>query len=339
MPPRWLCLLIGMFWLTMTGWLFWRDLWPNWLPGAPPYHIDDVDEVHNDSQMRTSWTVERGNGLEAPLKKVFRASTWVEYHKDEDTYSLHAEFLAKIPSEFTPTYIGAQIFKIDSMTSEYRVTRGGRLHSLQAKVTGIYQGIPLKEKLYSLFGSLLPKQPAKKPKSASPSAPDWLRVWGEVRDNQFTGHCSASVGDYVSKPIDLPPTAVSYTGSVLMPLHPVNQISGLHPGQRWHQPLVDPLRDALPGLSGGVRSLNARVLPQPEMLTRGNHETSCLVIEYTDDENKMMGRTWVEQSSNRVLRQEAILEDVRWIMTRDPERRDSNQADRPPRPTPSRNEP
>jgi hypothetical protein len=67
-----------------------------------------------------------------------------------------------------------------------------------------------------------------------------------------------------------------------------------------------------------VRSLNANVLPQPEMLKWGDSETSCLVIEYTNDENNTMGRTWVEQSSNRVLQQEAILEDDRWIMKRDP---------------------
>jgi len=41
------------------------------------------------------------------------------------------------------------------------------------------------------------------------------------------------------------------------------------------------------------------------------------VIEYTNDENEIMGRTWVEEVSERVLQQEAILEDGRWIMKRD----------------------
>jgi len=126
----------------------------------------------------------------------------------------------------------------------------------------------------------------------------------------------------LAKPLqfDLPSTSVSYTGSVLLPLHPVNHIRGLRPGQSWRQPLIDPLRDAfagLPGFSGEVRSLHARVLPQPETLKIGDNNIECLVIEYTDDENNSVGRTLVEQNSERVLQQEANLENGPWIMTRD----------------------
>jgi hypothetical protein len=331
MPPRGLRWLIVMFWLTTTGWLLWRDLWPSWrhllfLSGEPPpYHIDDVAEVHKGNQPKTNWTVQRGKVGEAHPDKVFVAKTWLDYHKDEDTYSLHAELNASKTLKLQPFYV-ADILKIDKMTSEYRITRAGRLHSLKAEVQATPHFDRRGGKVLSLLGSLLQKQSAKAPENSSSSQSVSLRLWGEVRDDQFFGHCCASIEEDPCKPIDLPPTAVSYTGSVLMPLHPVNQISGLRPGQSWRQPLVDPLRDAfasVPGLSGGVRFLNAHVLPQAEMLEWGDSETSCLVIEYTDDENETRGRTWVEQDSNRVLQQEAILDDGRWLMKRQSPRRQS----------------
>ena len=306
-----------------------RDLWPSWRPGEPPpFHIDDVEEVEKKDNNRLGmvwWTVERGKAGVAHLDKVFRASTWVDYHKDDNTYSIKARLDAPKSLKLTPLFVG-KAFKIDLMTSEYRVTRAGRLHSLEAEVHTTPHLDLLQKDFFPLLGPLLRNYLVQGPGTASSSEPISLRVWGEVRDHQFLAHCQATVADYKSKPIDLPATPVSYTGSVLMPMHPVSQISGLRLGQRWRQPLVDPLRDAfasLSGLSGGVRSLNAHVLPQPEMLRRGDSEVSCLVIEYTDDENERLGRTWVEQGSNRVLQQEAILEDSRWVMKRDLPRRPS----------------
>ncbi|HTU20033.1 MAG TPA: hypothetical protein VMG10_18355 [Gemmataceae bacterium] len=334
MPPRWLCCLIVMFWLTTTAWLIWRDLQPSWRPGEPPpYRIDDIYEVYKGTPPKTSWTVERGNVDTPHLAYVFGAETWVEYHKEDDTYSLKADFSAKkarvsnhrlsspkAPPQDQAVYV-AKAFKIDLMTSEYRVTRAGRLHSLKADVKAIPDLERLKGKLFSRFSPLFRTPHNPEPGKAPADQSVKLSFSGEVRNNRFFGHCRANA-EGLLEPIqfDLPPTTVSHTGSVLMPLHPVNQISGLQPGQRWRQPLVDPLRDAfasLPGFSGGVRFLNAHVLPQPRMLKRRNSETSCLVIEYTDDENETMGSTWVEQSSGRVLRQEAILDDSRWIMTRE----------------------
>lgn len=338
MPPRGLRWLIVMFWLTTTGWLYWRDLRPNWRSGEPPpYHIDDVAEVQKGgTPMSTVWTVARGKVREARLVKVFQAQTWLEYHKNEDTYSLHAKIdAAKGPlptsrptTDKDPPPQEENALQIETLSSEYHVSRAGRLHSLNATVTAkLHPDRLAKGKWLPRLLEFLPTQPVKGRENAPSSEPVSLKVWGDVRDDQFFGHCLAEMKS-LGKPMsfDLPPTAVSYTGSVLMPLHPVNQISGLRPGQSWRQPLVDPLRDAfasLPGFTSGVRFLNARVLPQAEMLQWGDSETSCLVIEYTDDENETRGRTWVQQSSNRVLQQEAILDDSRWLMTRESPRRRS----------------
>lgn len=317
MPPRWLCWLIALFWVTTMGWLFWRDLWPSWRPGEPPpFQIDDVEEVHRRDRHSTTtvWTVLRQVDGGQP-QPVFRAETGVDYDKEEDVYSLNAKFTVRkgLPSRTAPV---VNHLRIESMTSTYRINRAGRLLSLKAEVEGTLYLEDRRKEMVSWVARLLRSHPAK---GREDDLPIELSIWGEVRGDHFFGHCRAASSEYLGMPIefDLLPTAVSYTGSVLMPLHPVNHMSGLRPGQSWHQPLVDPLRDALPGLANGVRSLNARVLPQPQLLKTDDAEIPCLVIEYTNDENETMGRTWVEQSGNRVLQQEAVVDKDHWIMQRD----------------------
>jgi hypothetical protein len=107
-----------------------------------------------------------------------------------------------------------------------------------------------------------------------------------------------------------------HRGSVLNPMHPVNRVSGLKPGQRFRVPLVDPFGDLLATLAqlSPVKSspataepvaqfLYAEVLPQPEFREWDGALQSCLVIEYTGDD--FSGRTWVRASDGLVLRQEA----------------------------------
>jgi hypothetical protein len=311
MPPRWMSGIIVVFWLATTGWLFWHDLLPRWLAGQPPlFHPDFVDEVHKSgTPLGTNWIVERQDKEQGPAYPVFRASTSVSYDKDQDVYSLNASLDTKDP-QFRPVTL-LKFLKVNNITSVYCVDRSGQLLSLKAEV-----------KVRPDFNLLrfFKAQPNRFQMDAS-SNQFTMAIWGEVRDQQFFAHCCAAT-EPPGKPIqfDLPPVAVSYKGSVLMPLHPLNHIRGLYPGQNWRQPLVDPLHDAfalLPGISGGVRWLNARVLPRPQTLAIDDSRTSCLVIEYTNDDNEMMGRTWIEQDGERVLQQEAILEGIRWIMKRE----------------------
>lgn len=317
MPSRWLRWLIILFWLATTSWLFWNDLRPRWLPGnAPALLPDDVDEVNTQTQQNIPWTVLREK--DGKTETIFRAMTKVQYLQDDDTYILLAELKAIKGPKPPEVYVG-RVFKIDKVSSWYRVDRLGRLHALEAQVT-----VTPRRGISVLFASLLPSQPSL---DAPPDTPPiTLTLSGEVRGEQFFAHCLAK-GLPRAEPLqfDLPPTTLSHTGSVLMPMHPINHLRGLYPGRSWRQPLVDPLRDAFPGFSGGVRWLNAQVLPRPQPLKVIDNETSCLVIEYTNDENEMIGRTWVEQGSDRVLQQEAILDDGHWIMKRDLERRSGRQ--------------
>jgi hypothetical protein len=324
MPPRWLCWIIVGSWLATMGWLFWHDLLPRWLPGEPPpFHIDDVEEVQKSANpMHTNWTVERQERDQSKPRLVFNASTCVENHKEEDEYTLNASLKTEAPN-LKPVIV-AKFFQIKLLTSAYRVNRSGQLRSLETTVR-----LKVTTKEHPLFKFLRDRLGLEH--NAPPVEQIELRIRGEIRDRQFFAHCRVGLeqteeGKVLDNPsykpihFDLPPVPVSYTGSVLMPLHPVSHIRGLRLGQSWRQPLIDPLRDALaflPDFSGGVRWLNAHVLPQPEILDLDGNRTSCLVIEYTNDENEPMGRTWVEQDGERVLQQEAILEESRWIMKRE----------------------
>ena len=293
MPSRWLSASILAFWLATTGWLVWHDLWPIWRSGEPPpFHIDLVEEVQKSDKHRTFWNVQRLiEGADKPVN-VFRGSTWVDYRPDDDTFALHAELKARKDGNSQPFKL-IERFSVETMTSEYRVNRAGQLRALEAEVK-VRAG------------------------SGGDSASLAVRIWGEVIGEKFHAHIQG-IADSIDGRInmDLPPAPLSHNGSVLMPLHPVNRIQGLRLGQTWRQPLIDPFRDAMPGLSGGLRYVNARVLPQPQVLKLNEHvKVSCLVIEY-ESEGERVGATWVEEDSERVQRQEAVLNKDTWIMKRD----------------------
>ena len=162
------------------------------------------------------------------------------------------------------------------MSSVYTVTRQGDLRAVAVRFSGDAH-----------VGPLL-------------TLPGEGTLTGAVRDGRFFSHLGASTPLFGGKNIDtdLKPVAVSSHGSVLSPLHPVNRITGLRPGQTWRMPLVDPVkdafaalvRDALPaGLSGlGDDSreiiLTASVRPQTETLTWNGKPAECLVIDYRGDD-------------------------------------------------------
>jgi hypothetical protein len=297
MPPRWLSALIVSSWLAATGWLFWHELWPSWRPGEPPkFYIDLVEEVQNPDRLKTTWTVQRQKIGDEKPQPIFRATTWVDYQPQDDTFTLHAKLNRTGAYTQKENIVSLLDFAVQSMTSEYRITRTGQLRELRSTLSFI-------------------KMPKENPEKEV--AQFLLR--GQVRGDQFFAHCSFS-GTLVAKELqmDLPPVAVSHNASVLLPLHPVNRIHGLRLGQSWRQPLFDPIRDASNALLGsGPRCLNARVLPQPQVLKSDDgSETTCLVIEY-EEEGQFAGRTWVEQDSERVEQQEAYLDGDTWFMKRD----------------------
>lgn len=339
MPSRWVCLLILASWLASMGWLFHQDIWP-WLQPdiPPPFTIDLVDEARQQPQAAILWNVylERdrpvprllqsrvatmlallasGSTLEPASASLavhllslthppqgFVAKSSVEYHEryDDFTFSMRID----PPSNGSKQHLDLGTVKLARMRSTYRVNRLGQLKDMEVefRFDASVLGLTIKD--------------------------TEVRLKGEVENDQFTAHYKVDPRGFplpaeVLKLLEGETEAVklSYNGSVLLPLHPVNRIRGLRPGQHWRMPLVNPMEEALSRssflpVSKKQRFLRARVLPQPWQLPDTEEPVRCLVIEYDDEE--LQPRTWVQENTGLVLRQEvAASNGQRLIMQRE----------------------
>ena len=293
MPPRWLSVLIVVFWLATTGWLVYQVVWLPLAPGQPPpYTIDLEDEVLT-KQAHIHWTVSYND------HPWLRAQTWVEFMPEDDTFALTAQINPGAPNlkeEADGAAPFAGLVQLASSTSIYRVSRNGDLRSVSVQFTVEAHAA----------GVVLPGDGS---------------LEGEVRDGRFYSRLRVSspllTGRSIEKQLD--PVVVAGHGSVLSPLHPVNRIEGLHPGQTWRLPLVDPIKDALTALASGQPGeeivLTARVLPGTQMLTWNNHPVECLVIDYQGDD--VTAKTWVQVGTGVVLRQESERNGERLVLQRE----------------------
>lgn len=289
MPTRWLCVAIVAFWLGTSAWLFWRDLWPNWRPGEPPpYNVDLVEEAQH-GKAQVFWSV-RQNGQD-----MFSAKTWVEHHADDDTFTLREEFLAKFAQKGQPVH---GMLKVLDMKSACHVSREGNLLSLKAEFT-------------ARLTRHLPYLPAEMQMINATFA-------GEVHHGQFLPHydlTSPLVPGYSYKG-RLAAVDVSHRGAVLLPLHPVNRIVGLRPGQTWRVPEVNLFAVGAAAFFGdNVRYLHARVLDQTEPVLYRNRHVPCLVVEYTGED--VTARTYVDEKTGLVLQQEYRQDNDQWVLLRD----------------------
>ena len=273
MPPRHIILTILAFWVATTGWLFYRDLWPRFLPDEPPpFTIELADEV---SEQKIYWKL-----LENGEDKGGYAFSWVHYRPDDDTFDVSSEF--KLFSKGKGTGADRQTDPDQIIESTYRVTREGELRRIYAHVHTEVWILTTKVKVEA-------------------------QITGQVDGALLRPHLhvSSTIGAIDQ---DLKPVPVSHRGTVLNSLQPLNRIQGLRPGQRWTVPLIDPLEDVMSAFRGGsaaVRFLDAEVLPQPELLTWGSRKRTdaCLVIAYRGEDRQ--ARTWVRARDGLVLRQEA----------------------------------
>jgi hypothetical protein len=295
MPPRPIVLAIVLFWLSMSGWLFYRDLWPSLRPGdPPPYVIDLADEARRQA-VRTRWFIYRGE------KRIGLALTWVSYEQVTDTFELHSEIPKLDLGGIGPLRIEAR--RLEGM---YRVSREGDLREVSAELYLDIVGLGL------LGGS---------------DAGAKIKIAGLLADGTFTPTGSLIWNGH-QEPLPLEPVPVSGRGNVLDPLHPVGRIQGLRPGQHWRAPVVDPLSDSLRAMvqrnpvlqpfvkqDAGIRSLQAEVLPETHMLLWQDEEIVCLVVQYSDRE--ITTQVWVRESDGTVLRQEASIGGEKLVLERD----------------------
>jgi hypothetical protein len=287
MPPRWLALLIVVFWLGTTAWFVWRDLAPGWTAGQPPpYLIDLADEADKNAQHNVWYVVAEG----AEDERLGRAETWVKYFETEDVFELTMKL-----EEFKGSQRKLQLgrLRLQTMVDTYRVTRAGALLEARSELTvdTTVLGQPVRGVVFKLAG--------------------------KVQEGRFHPTCRLELAT-LDQEFRLPAVDVSRYGSILQPLHPVNRIQGLRPGQTWRMPLFDPFADAASRLiDRGAEPviLTARVRPNPEPLP-GQPEISCLVIDY-DGADDSKPRTWVRASNGLVMRQEATVMETRLILKAD----------------------
>ncbi len=286
MPGRYTVLAIVAFWLSTTGWLFYRDLRLRLLPGEPPpYTIDLADEA----EMSTiRWSVLKDD----QTKSTGYAKSKVRYNEADDTFEIAGEL--KLWS--SGVMQGNADVILDGM---YAVTREGKLRSIDANVTVTREVAPHRQ----IEGH--------------------GQIRGPVKDRQFAPHLSVNVAGLPLIERDLPPVQVSDRGNVLNPFQPINRLGGLRKGQHWRMPMVHPLTDAVSAAVSsllkqevaGVSALDAEVLPDTHVLEWGHGLVLCLVVECTGEDIRV--RTWVRESDGSVLRQEVEQHGEKLALQRD----------------------
>lgn len=286
MPPRRVCLTIVLFWLSFNGYLLYHDLLPRLLPGQPPpYNVDLVEEAQT-RRPHIDWTVYLDKD------PVFRARTSVT-NPDHDVFELTSEF-TPLTNAPPPPLHGIILRK---MASRYRVNSAGDLLGLTAEIEGTPQFAQALRIIAADFTA---------------------RVDGSVANGEFTPHLTLEVAG-LKRDKTLPTVRIPAGGSILLPLHPVNRLRDLQPGQRWTMRVFDPLADSLSALQGQgaeLRLLRVRVAEAPEPLTWGRRrDVDCLAVHYEGDD--FTATTLVGKERGQVLSQEVRFDNQRWIMYRD----------------------
>lgn len=288
MPPRWFCVAVVLAWLGFDGWLVYNDVLPRLRPDQPPPYTIDLVEEAQTRRPNIEWTVHL-NGQKALL-----ARTRIEKPETEhDVYELTAEY-KPIPGA---ARVPLQGILIQKMMSQYRVTGSGDLLGLSVVLTGAPQ---LAQTLKLANGDFT------------------VDIRGTVAAGRMQPTLELQVPGIVARTMTLPAVSVARGSSVLLPLHPVNRLRGLHPGQAWTMRVLDPLADSLGALQGTTSDaplLRATVRPHPEPFTYAMKEYPCLVIDYQGD--NLSGQTWVTQDRGVVLCQDLQVGDNHWVMYRD----------------------
>lgn len=111
-------------------------------------------------------------------------------------------------------------------------------------------------------------------------------------------------------------------GSIVNPMHLVNRLRGLRPGQTWRITMLDPFRAVTEKFGGdlgkGLTPPTLIATVKTETLTWDRKEIACCVIEYHEPGKEITARTWVRRSDGLVLQQEASQLGFEMILQRVP---------------------
>jgi hypothetical protein len=151
-----------------------------------------------------------------------------------------------------------------------------------------------------------------------------LKIQGTVNDSELSYNFlldEQEIKLLALKPIHLDPKA-----RVLNPMHLVNKIAGLYPGQRWSIPLIDPseaIGEAAlkPLLQAGPRTSLLIAEVKLEELSWQDEDVPCYRIDYAPPGEKHVATTWVRRSDGLVLQQDAQLLGQSLKLRREPRQR------------------
>jgi hypothetical protein len=312
MPPRWMIAGIVFCWVVALSWLFYREILPDLRSNEPIiYVVDAADESHHEHGLppRIFWAVQR-NG-----KTCYNLYTWVQYDQNDDLFDV-AGHLGPAPSAGIENDnelaiepgSGVRVRAI-TMHSHYWVTRTGRVANLD--IDSDYKFTSSTGPRLSLHAILhgSPRNGMLAPTVTITSRLDEPGV-SEVLDETET---------------ELEPVALSNRDCVLNPLHPVQRIREIQPGQVWKCAVVDPcflIQHPLQPVT--VRTdpddviLEWQQTPKPEEKRFDGRilEVPCRHMVFGEEGSLMWFETWIQAADGWVLKQEAHLWGETWTMTR-----------------------
>ncbi len=266
MPPRIISFIIVAAWLSAISWLGYREWWPYWRADSPPpFTVELADEA---TPLIAHWSIWRGE------RKIGMAQTRMSVQRD-DTVLLHS----------TIDNLDLTIVKVPRLATVQRVTREGQLLS----ITSTLQLLLTLDRTYEIKAGLE----------------------GTVRDGNLYAHSRVESPDFGKAEQDLDPITLA-SGSMLNPMQPVAHIK-VYPGQHWTITNVDPLAEVFNAslkqfklgsklLASPPRKLIAEVSDKPQPLMFHDISIPCHLVSYRSDD--LTGRTWVQESNGKVLRQE-----------------------------------
>jgi hypothetical protein len=295
MPPRFVTVLIVLFWLGTGAWFFQREVWPSLRSGdPPPFVIDLVDEAR---QLPIDWVVFQGD------KKVGKAITQIGYDQADDSFRLEGQFVL--------TDLVGGVVKVE-VKSMYRVTRAGELRQVDAHVDMSFPAF-----LFAVAGDFGgPVQDGTFQPEARVTFP------GETQKIEFDPVRLSGRGSVLNplQPVNRL-TGLRPGRTWQIPLfNPLQVLTAARiEGKNAKDPAMVMVLTVMAllkgkGTPGEFRRLNATVLDGTQSLFWDDHEEICLVIEYRDDDRS--ARTWVRQKDGTVLQQEVNLGSDQLVLKR-----------------------
>jgi len=212
MPPRLAVLAIVVFWLATTTWLIYRDMVPEWqaAQGQPPkFTIEFMDEVGANY---ADWEILIGEEKDRARDEIIWKSAGpgrseVRWQDDVRSYAFSTVLTFNKPRLLN---------RISKVESSYRVTEEKKLLSMNIMVR-LLTGDQQDEQRRFDFTD--------------------FSLRAKVEDGFLKP--TVRVGDFELMSLD--PIRIPEQSGVLNPIQLGNKITGLHAGQTWSIPLLNPL--------------------------------------------------------------------------------------------------